>query len=402
MAPTTCQDLYNQDLLTRVVRFLGWSDRDSLWQAIQCGLTVEQARTYVRNKYLQLLNDPKFWDAEVSELYTLYRRGCELEFSQLPQPVKDEIRDVDRYQKFRPLMLQAVTEPLITLLNLQQWTFLGSPVLVAREFCDRLKEVDRNFRAELRTLRQEGQYKQLTAVTVGSFEWRARAGRVGRPDKFTNHMLGRAVDIRSATNPIIKGATARAADAILDFLNDPELIDPQVPSGQLRFTGSALTVDVKHLQDSTPEETSLSYSRIVKMTEVLRQFLCDTIDERRRLESIIGNPALDPDVRNEATEQLRGEGFLLWDRLALAVGSEQGSKGAANAQAHGSKILFTWCTRGLFTLPLPLVAAFVTARLRWGGEYAESKDPMHFEDPAKEHHDCERILAPFLRVLERR
>jgi len=38
-----------------------------------------------------------------------------------------------------------------------------------------------------------------------------------------------------------------------------------------------------------------------------------------------------------------------------------------------------WAKHGIVSIPLALVAAMVKNGLRWGGEYKESKDFMHFE-----------------------
>jgi hypothetical protein len=48
--------------------------------------------------------------------------------------------------------------------------------------------------------------------------------------------------------------------------------------------------------------------------------------------------------------------------------------------------------RGVITLPYTLINSMIQAGLKWGGEYGESKDPMHFEDPARFHDTCQKAL----------
>jgi hypothetical protein len=105
-------------------------------------------------------------------------------------------------------MLQAVPEPAVTLSDIDLHPFLGRHVLTSTAFGERLADAQARFRAAI--ARRSDEYAAATKKDLGAFEWRARAASSGK--RFTNHMLGRAIDIDAATNPIFKASSAQAAD----------------------------------------------------------------------------------------------------------------------------------------------------------------------------------------------
>ena len=409
----TCQTLYEEDKLLRYPQLLPESARDQIWQAILCGLPNDKALAYATKIY----SPPPGREhaslvKEVGHLYTLYNRGCASEFASLALPVSAIIGTPENYQRLRPLMLQAVPEPVVVLSDIHQRTVFGKHVNVSTEFGERLADAEKLLRRKLADRPED--LDKVAKFSMGGFQWRERAGT--NEKKFTNHMLGRAIDIEETTNPQFSQSVAEAADEILAFTNDRRLIDPNVPGGLLRYGGSIFQQDLKKTVASGREaEILAAYVRLRLMSDVLLEFLRSVLDKRAQLMNVFNDPSRSEDDRRSAGDHLRADrDVLLADQLAytLSGGTIAGFNGQEEEKRNpchgkdpedpdggrqqcidkGYRVFARWLPRGIITLPVLLVVSFIETGLKWGGEYPESKDPMHFEDPARDRMACQKAL----------
>jgi hypothetical protein len=418
----TCNEAYRHYRQQQPPRLLSEPVRDKLWQGFQCGLTVAAAETYARQQ--SKVNDPGGLKAEVAQLRAVYDKGCQDEYKQIPAAVQTKIGNAQDYQRLRPLTLQAVPEPLVALLEIGPQPFLGvqPPVLATPKFGDFLREADHRLQADFERQRDTWAktFPKMADRLLG-FQWRERAG--SRETFYTNHMLGRALDIDAETNPIFTRNAAQAVDEILSTSDDVGLLDALVPGGRLTFGASLIQTDIKHTVKRAGEAQILkAYERMQKINGFLMEFLRPAVDKRRALLNAADNPSSSDADKNDAAKALRtGRDIYLIDQLAYTLGGGTTAKfatyhdhgggttaGAAAPKSDdadqkkmrtGYHLIGGFLLRGLPTVPYPLVYCMIKAGLKWGGEYNESKDPMHFEDPAtdpdppKTPTPCQQLLS---------
>jgi len=191
---------------------------------------------------------------------------------------------------------------------------------------------------------------------------------IGNNQAISQHALGRAIDFDPETNPQLSGELAKVLDEILTFLKTPWRIRTQ-------------PAKISIMPEIAIEEI---YSKMKNMSETLQAFLGTWLakweqlsDKKKLYEKIVTDlerkKKADPiDVdrgrqeKYELSQELGGEEYKLVGKLVNVGGRE-------TARRIRDK--------GIITLDLRLVKAMTKARVKWGAEWNEQKDTMHFEIP---------------------
>jgi len=425
----TCQMLYDQDKLTWFPTMLPASARDFLWQAALCGVPLADALGYALTQATLAAGLPPqstrdiisrgitgIITKEVQGLYALYDRGCQAEFSYLSEQRPGVAEKIgSKYQQYRPLIRQAAAEPLDALLKITATAFPGDPateknkdVLVHPDIASKLEVARKSLLKELGPGRS-GEISALRGRVLG-FQWRHRATD---PDKFTQHMLGRAVDIKAETNPIFAGDVATAADDILDFAatTDQSLTDPEI--GRLRFRTSVLAAGLKPSQEIPESEIIKAYDRLTTMGNALLRFLRVNIQHRAEAQAVADDPQRPAADRQFATDfldsdaaigLLNGFSYVLGGGTLKGFAQDTDRKKRDQCLRSGARVIDTYLRKGLFDLPRELIVSMARAGLKWGGEWGEYRliDAMHFEDPVADLKPCAQVFNVIGRARRRR
>jgi len=393
---TTCETVFQQSKQSRLVGTFGAGARDLLWCGIQCGLQQPEALSWVIRTQKVILTDVDRYTDEVNSLFEIYRRGCEIEFQQMPPEVQTEIGSTEKYRNLRYLMFDATNVPLQDLQSIHNYRFLGKNCTVHDDFHKRLLAAEIGIRAKFEDWGLSPADYEVLVKPIGvlGFQWRARkSARV----QYTNHMFGMAVDIAAASSPHFSGEMAKTADAILAFLSVDEIENPPPPLRRpSRFAESVIAEGHEQLlREIKPDLVLLEYDHLRLMVNALFGFIMDTQSDLPQLLATATHPNADENARNEAGKKLQ-----LLGEFTLAAG-DPSIKGTKRRAADGYKKINDPKTGWLFhhgrimDIPSLLIVALVEQGLTTGGEYRTSKDPMQFEMPKQSIRDGEEIRRQF-------
>jgi hypothetical protein len=189
---------------------------------------------------------------------------------------------------------------------------------------------------------------------------------IGNHQAISQHALGRAIDFDPESNPQLSGELAKVLDEILAFLKNPWRIRTQ-------------PAKISIMPEIAIEEI---YSKMKNMSEAIQAFLGTWLakweqlnDKKKLYEKIIADlerkkksDPIDLDrgrqEKYELSQELEAEEYKLVGKLVKVAGRE-------TARHIRDK--------GIITLDLRLLKAMTKARIKWGAEWNEQKDTMHFE-----------------------
>jgi hypothetical protein len=219
-------------------------------------------------------------------------------------------------------------------------TFFGIPVQggVHREMARVLKAVEDKFPGGLQGLD--------AGFVIGGFVPRFQEGSA----QLSNHAFGLAIDIDPKWNPQLKSAAARAAFA--------------------RATGEDIGRSLYPV--SSADMAAKIYEKVAAISKRLQEWLNLWLPQYEQLMRSRADAVKDPEGKQKAAS------------IDRQIGSDQDlSAVAVLVREYSLATVKSWQAGGIGTIPPLVIQAFLEAGspngARWGGQYDNSKDFMHFE-----------------------
>ena len=290
----------------------------------------------------------------VDDLYAEYDHLCIAEFARLTVwsvqeqfekwAPKRGFREPWRYyQWFRPFYFQAGIDDPAAFLNkhlideADTAKFLGKSIKwgIHKDFARKLAEaagyLDENAKQEV-----NDQIGHLWCFRPTTLKANKR-----KPERLSNHALGRAVDIDAPMNPHLKDP---AIDEVLTWLQAKGLAGPE------RIKDSLLDPSV-----AEEARVEVAAQKVAAISKSIQAFLKEWLGKWERANA--RKDTADLETNKEVYEQVA--------KLVKGLG---GAKKARQA-----------LQTGIISLPSVLFKAMNRAGIKSGIEYEESKDTMHFE-----------------------
>ncbi|HEY3185166.1 MAG TPA: hypothetical protein VGJ77_20160 [Gaiellaceae bacterium] len=232
----------------------------------------------------------------------------------------------------------------------------------------------------------------------GTFRPRFVAGQ-SRP-KLSNHALGLAIDIDANWNPQVPAGSATIR-LLKQITTQAAAENPALGLPSEGFDFGKKLIDPALNEWPTPEQAAGTHRLAQQASDALRGWLQSRIARELELTAAADaalaavNLAQDEKKAADASGDAARKAAAK-DTLAAAKVARKAAKDALDgdpdltvlralrtAQGGGQKgkaVVAGWADFGILSLPVVLVAAFKSLdRIRWGMEYNESKDAMHFE-----------------------
>jgi len=297
---------------------------------------------------------------DVEAVYKAYDDLCGEEFNRIPDAFKsawNEKGGLAYYVSQRPLLFAGGVSDVPDFLkdNIRpNVTFLDDVVVLGgakQELIDALAGAKRSLettpvvggllkRFVVSSIPERGKTKRRV---IGGWDPRPIIGKDGRPTSMGPHHVGLAVDINPSSNPHLQGASALTIDAVLDHLAGKGKF-PHPHRLSKPFIDYAL---IDREPDQAAAHAIEMWNNLMLISEAFKAFLKECLAKTK------AKQPLDADVKP------------LFDRCVKTFG--------------GQKKLELLAVQGVFDLNLALIVALVTNGLRYGGEFAESKDQHHFQ-----------------------
>jgi D-alanyl-D-alanine carboxypeptidase len=307
--------------------------------------------------------------ADIADVAKQVLRKIAKEWNELPDPAHTAFEDeakiqhaepLDWYRRIRAMMyMEGWPDPARHWSQLVEVTLFGVNIErgVHRELVTKLEATTDASPWDVTSKPPEDDKISITSAL--GFQPRP----VANTNKLSNHAWGLAIDVDADLNPyitqkdVMNVIKARTSDHV-DLSKDP--IDPKTPDDQKLAT---------------------AYELLKKASDDIVTWLMATISKDATLKAAVE----DSDEKLRLANQTK-------DSATIAA-AEQMSKAAHDAWDHdpavkdlrtlrkhlGEKELENWKRKGFLSLPLEVVTRIKSKGLRWGGEYKEKKDFMHFE-----------------------
>lgn len=184
--------------------------------------------------------------------------------------------------------------------------------------------------------------------------------RIAGSSELSNHAFGLAIDLAPGSNPhVVRGLVPLLDEVVRREGVDYSFGRPALGKGEAKGVGRA-------------DQAMEIWIRAQAASDAVKAFLGREVPRWLEWKAALARQTVCEPGTPDASDLEGDAGLALVDALVEAT-RQKGERTPEGRTVRG------WMEEGIQSLPLALVVALVTAGLRWGQEYSESKDAMHFE-----------------------